>query len=141
MIKKRILISALSLLFLVSTTGLPVTYHLCKMMDGMDSSECSMHHKPVKSLCCEEQTEDNFNTISYDKPDCCQIEFVYNKVKDDFIYNKSEVNDFSSSENLFQAVTILIPADSYTTTSFICDSSPPFLINSELHITNSILLI
>jgi hypothetical protein len=142
MMKKRILISALSLLFLVSTTGLPVTIKLCKMAEGMDSSECTMHHKPVKSLCCAKQTNDNSNTISYDKPDCCQIEFVYNKVSDEFIYNKSELNNFSSSGFLIQVTTILIPSGSYADNiSFPCDSSPPFLINSELNITNSIFLI
>jgi hypothetical protein len=140
--KKRILISALSILFLVSTTGLPVTINLCKMAEGMETAECAMHHKPVKSHCCAEETLEHPITISYDMPDCCRVEFIYNKVKDDFIYNKSELNNLSSSEYFCQAIVLLTPSDNYINNiSFACDSSPPFLINPELHITNSIFLI
>lgn len=140
--KKKILISALSILFLVSTTGLPVTINLCNMAGDMDKSECTMHNKPVKSLCCAEQAENNISTITFHKPNCCQVEFVYNKVNDDFICSKTDINPFSSSEKLFQSVASLIPSDNYIDIiSFTCDSSPPFLINPDLHITNSILLI
>ena len=142
MMKKKILISALSILFLVSTTGLPVTINLCNMAGDMEKSECTMHKKPVTSLCCAEQAEDNITTISFDKPNCCQIEFVFNKINDEFIYNKSEINNFSSSDYLFQTIAILIPSFNISEgVSFTCDSSPPFLINPELHITNSNLLI
>jgi hypothetical protein len=142
MMKKRILISILNLLFLVSTTGLPVTISLCKMADAKDVDQCMMHNKPVKSMCCAEETSENILTISSKLPNCCQISFVYNKVEDQFVSNKTENNFYSSFEKLFVPIT-LIPNQLELSfgESFYTDSSPPFLINPEIHITNSSLLI
>ena len=139
---KRILILTLTLLFLVSTTGLPVTIHLCKMADSGDTSECMMHHKPVKSGCCSMEISTTELSVSSQIPPCCETEFVYNKVKDDFVTNKTDVNFFTSTQILFQSVSIIPTAiDLSMNESYYCDSSPPFLINSDLNITNSILLI
>ncbi len=69
-------------------------------------------------------------------------EFVFNKIDDEFLINKSDINLFSLLENVIQQV-VLTPAAQQVelTHSFYSDSSPPFLINPEIHITNSALLI
>jgi len=145
MIKKRILILTLTLLFLVSTTGLPVTYHLCEMMKEKTISECEVcmiEMQKVETSCCNEEIIDYSITISSENPICCQDEFVYNKIEDEFIYGKSEITLFLSSENLFQPITLIPPSINFSSeVSFYCDTSPPFLINSEIHLTNSVLLI
>lgn len=145
MMKKRILILTLTLLFLVSTTGLSVTYHLCQMMDQKSLIECQMCNvetELVEPSCCAEEIMDYRTTISLNNPLCCQSEFVYNRIEDEFIFHKFELNSFTSSEISFQTV-ILIPdsIDLEPNVSFYCDSSPPFLINPELNITNSVFLI
>jgi hypothetical protein len=138
--KRKILTSTLTLLFLVSTTGLPATISLCKMAEAEETYQCMMHNKPVKSQCCEETSESPFIT-SFENTGCCQTEFVYNKVQDEFLCNKIGIS-FSSQEDVLQPLAILPPAvDFYYSESFYCDSSPPFLINPELHISNSVLLI
>ena len=140
--KKRILISTLTLLFLVSTIGLPVTINLCKLALPADIDECAMHHKPVESHCCAKENSQYSVTASYDNYDCCESEFIYNKVEDEFLFNKSEINFYSSTENIFLPASIIPPTvDHSFNESFYCDSSPPFLINPAIHITNSILLI
>lgn len=141
---KRILILTITLTFLVSTTGLPVTYHLCQMMQEKSLSECqmcAMDEEEVQTSCCYEETTDYMVTITSETPVCCQSEFVYNKVEDEFVNNKSEVN-FNSSVILYQAIE-LIPHvfDFSLEASFYSDSSPPFLTNSEIHIFNSVFLI
>lgn len=142
---KRLLILALTFAFLVSTTGLPVSYHLCQMMQQKSLSECEMCKSEMEkseTKCCNEKAFDNSLVIKSEKSTCCQDEFVYNKVEDDFVSSKSGVNNFSFSENLTQlAPTTFCPIDFLVEESFYCDSSPPFLINSDLHITNSVLLI
>lgn len=145
MMKQKIFILTLTFVFLVSTTGLPVTYHLCKMMEEKSVSECGMckiEMQKLNSSCCSENFSDYSVIIKSEKSACCQDEFVYKKVEDEFVNNKSNVNIFSSSEIFFQQI-VLIPfnIDFSLSESFYCDSSPPFLINSELHITNSVLLI
>ena len=144
MMKKKILILTLSLLFLVSTTGLPVTYHLCQMMQEKSLNECEMCalvEEEVVTSCCVEESFDYPVSISSDNPVCCQSEFVYNKVEDQFVNNKSDIN-FYSLFNLVQPVALISSqSEFYPVESFYTDSSPPFLIDSEIHITNSALLI
>lgn len=141
---KRILILTVTLTFLVSTTGMPVTYHLCQMMQEKSLSECqmcAMDEEKIQTSCCNEETTDNAVTITSENPVCCQSEFVYNKVEDEFV-NQSSVNFFSSSEILFQPIVLVTNTFDFSPEiSFYSDSSPPFLINHELHITNSVLLI
>ena len=139
--KKRILISTLTILFLVSTTGLPVTISMCKMAVG-DADQCTMHQKPVKSMCCMEETSVNTLRISRATPNCCQVSFVYNKVESEFVNNKTELNFYSSS-HIILSLVVLIPGqlELISAESFYTDSSPPFLIDPEIHITNSALLI
>jgi hypothetical protein len=145
MIKKRISISILTLLFLVSTTGLPIWSHYCEMMNKRSNSECEMCEAKMEKIntsCCNNESIDLSVTISSVNPTCCQDEFIYHKVEDEFVTNKSDISFFSSSEILFQPVDLISHTFDFSLEeSFYCDSSPPFLINSDLHITNSVLLI
>lgn len=96
----------------------------------------------VKTSCCDEEKTEELITISSEIPVCCKDEFVYNKIKDEFIYNKSETNFFLSFENLFKPISLIPPSIGFQTEeSFYWDSSPPFLINRDLNITNSTFLI
>jgi hypothetical protein len=144
MMKKRIFILSFAMLFLVSTTGLPVYYQYCEMMQKKSLNECEVCAEEKEELfsCCSKEVSENTIKFSSDRPICCQEEFVYNKIEDEFVNNKTDVNYFSSIEILFQS-TVLIPHtfDFSLEGSFYCDSSPPFLINPELYISNSILLI
>ena len=145
MMKKKISILTLTFLFLVSTTGFPVTYHLCRMMQEKSFSKCEMckaEMEEIQTSCHYENTSDYSIVIKSENLPCCEEEFVYNKVEAEFVINKTEVKFFSSSEILFQPI-ILIPNnfDFSVEESFYCDSSPPFLVNPEIYITNSILLI
>jgi len=145
MMKKRISILTLTLLFLVSTTGLPITYHLCKMMEQKSLSECEMcmvDEVKAESTCCSEESSDYLVTLSSENPICCQSEFVYNKIEDDFILSKTDVQLILTSEVIPQVVEVIPHSFDFSSeVSFYCDSSPPFLINPQIHITNSVLLI
>lgn len=145
MMKKKIEIISLSLLLFVSTTGIPMYYHYCQMMEqtSMNSCDvCSVELNEEQSSCCSENSIEGKTIISSDNSDCCQINFIYLNVDDQFLLNKSEIN--------FQLEKIIeLPhlneqfVNKYFSleSKFNSDSSPPFLINSDLHITNSVLLI
>ena len=93
MMKKRIIILTLTFFFLVSTTGLPVTYHLCEMMKEKTLTECEVcmiETQMVETSCCSEQINEELITISSVNPICCQDEFVYNKIEDEFILSKTK---------------------------------------------------
>ena len=71
MMKKRISILTLILLFLVSTTGMPVTYHLCLMMQEKSLNECDVCKEEIEKIansCCAEETMENPLTISSENP-------------------------------------------------------------------------
>ena len=139
--KKRIFILILNFVFLVSTTGLPVTINLCKM-NAEEADQCTMHQKPVKSMCCMEVEMKNELSFSKVTPNCCQVSFVYNKVESEFVNNKTELSSYYSL--LYQVSLVsIIPNQVELSTNelYYTDSSPPFLINPELQIINSSLLI
>lgn len=115
------------------------------MMEKGSVNDCKMCMTEVAQAeisCCSEETSEYLVTISSENPICCQDEFVYNKVEDEFILSKIDSQLILASEDLVQVFAI-IPhsADLSSEVSFYCDSSPPFLINPEIHITNSVLLI
>jgi len=115
------------------------------MMQEKSLNECEMcstEMEKVVTSCCSEKPFDYPVSISAVNPVCCQSEFVYNKVEDQFVNNKSEINFYLTYINLFQPVTLISSqSEFYPIESFYTDSSPPFLIDPEQHLTNSILLI
>ncbi|MEO8233110.1 MAG: hypothetical protein ABI638_12565 [Ignavibacteriota bacterium] len=143
--KRKIITYTLLSLFLFSIIGVPISLHYCEMMQQKSISSCEIcadDMSNVKSSCCEDEQNNFSETISSPNPNCCQNEFVYNKIDDEFLINKSNINLFSLLENVIQLV-VLTPATQQVelTHSFYSDSSPPFLINQDIHITNLALLI
>ncbi|MEJ2103371.1 MAG: hypothetical protein P8X47_02205 [Ignavibacteriaceae bacterium] len=134
-------IFSLALLFIISTTGLPITVNLCKMA-ASERNQCVMHNKLVSSGCCAHETSEQKPSISFNKYNCCEIDFIYKKVEDQYLVHKTSL-DYFSSQQIISHSTDFIPSieEYFQNESFYTDSSPPFLINSDLHITNSILLI
>ena len=141
--KRKISILTLTFLFFAATTGLPVTLHFCKMMESASLDTCEIHNIVEFSvLCCENELTEYQVKLTSENSLCCQSELIYNKVDDEFLFNKSNKSLLSSDENLFQLVA-LIPPSFYLAIqkSFYNDSSPPFLIDPDLHITNAVILI
>jgi hypothetical protein len=86
MMKKRISISILTLLFLVSTTGMPIWSHYCEMMGKKSLNECGdckIEEVEVTS-CCSETILDDQLQYSSSSSNCCVDEFDYKKIEDNF---------------------------------------------------------
>jgi len=84
--KNRISISILTLLFLVSTTGMPIWSHYCEMMGKKSLSECGdckIEEVEVTS-CCSETIPDDQLQYSSSNSNCCVDEFDYKKIEDNF---------------------------------------------------------
>ncbi|WP_148267610.1 hypothetical protein [Ignavibacterium album] len=143
--KKKIEIISLSLILFVATTGIPMYYHYCQMIEQTSMNGClvcNIETNEEQSSCCSENTFDQRNKISSSTSDCCQVNFVYLNVDDQFLLNKTEIQ--------VQLVKIIdLPALNEEVSnnlvssnkSFNSDPSPPFLIDPELYLTNSVLLI
>jgi hypothetical protein len=132
---KRIIILSFCMLFLVSTTGLPLTVHFCRMKSSVSVNKncgmCMMSGKHSKSS----------GAISLRRAmgNCCHTETFDNNVKDNFLSFNTGLNISSISFEM------ICPVDC-SFCSFICstqftDTSPPRLLSNNLYLFNSILLI
>jgi len=81
--KKRISILILTLLFLVSTTGLPIFSNYCEMIEISLFSEYETYE--IESSYCSEKNQDNKGQMLADNSTCCVDEFDYKKIDDIFL--------------------------------------------------------
>jgi len=87
MMKNRISISILTLLFLVSTTGMPIWSHYCEMMGKRSINECEMCKAEIEKIepsCCSEMDSEDQLKYTLEKSNCCIDEFDYKKIEDNF---------------------------------------------------------
>ena len=140
---KKISISTLLLLFFVSTTGLPLSIHFCKMGSSAASQTCTIHNEMNKKMhqsCNQDKEENSYFTV--EKGSCCKTEIVNKPISDKFLQVDAQ------KHNLKQNITPVIISDlaignnsPAITFNYFTDSSPPTLINNHIYLNNSVLLI
>ena len=121
--KKRITILSLCLLFLVSTTGLPVTYHMCEMMQEKSLSECevcNLEMQITETPCCSEEISDSLLQISNAESSCCVESFNYKKIEDNFSFTSTLISTTHS------VVAILKPLEPETKKEAILSQQKSF---------------
>jgi hypothetical protein len=86
MMKKKISILSLTILFVVSTTGMPIWSHYCEMMGKNALSECQActEEKEETFSCCSMEESDIEIQLKAKESNCCIDEFDYKKIEDDF---------------------------------------------------------
>jgi hypothetical protein len=135
MMTKRIIILSFCMLFLVSTTGLPLTIHFCKMKSSSSiNKKCGMCMNESKQCKTSEDT-----SLKRAMSTCCHTETLDNNLKDNFLSFNTEMNFHSLG------VTMICPVDcpfcSHISSIQFTDTSPPRLLSNNLYLFNSILLI
>ena len=135
--KRKILILTFTFSFLVSTTGLPLTLHLCQMSDSEDVCE---HIMVKKTTCCEEG-QDNAVTLSKGNQNCCSTELVNHKVDDEFLSFKTQTTNSPVFNFFYPTINQQDIFLSLNSKLFFSDSSPPFLSNNHIYLNISLLLI
>ena len=136
---RKVLISTIVLVFFVSTTGLPLTIHLCSMVADGEMEACTMHSEMMQ---CENDADAAYNVVKIKREDCCKTEVKYESIGDKFlqinsqkvIYNETLIALLNAE--LFQNLNQLTLFQNY-----LSDSSPPHSVNNHLYLNNSILLI
>jgi hypothetical protein len=86
MMKKKISILTLTILFVVSTTGMPIWSHYCEMMGKKSLSECQAcaEEKEETFSCCSMEESDFEIQLKARESNCCIDEFDYKKIEDNF---------------------------------------------------------
>jgi hypothetical protein len=115
------------------------------MVNKTSSEECNMCEAIVEEeliSCCSEMNQEYRLILSSSNSQCCEDEFIFNKIDDEFIFNKIEVS-YTEKQIIADDISHDILADQnyFSVRTLYCDSSPPFLINPEIHINNRSLLI
>jgi hypothetical protein len=139
---RKIYTYGLILILLVSTTGLTITWHLCKTLNVVNTEACGMEDMASNKMspnCCEK--EEAKVTISGYIPVCCEIELVENKVSDQFLFVNNETNKNTNFTVILINTNILWDYNPLEHSEYnLHNTSPPHL-DRDLYIQNSILLI
>jgi hypothetical protein len=140
--KKQIYIYSLLGVFFISTTGLPLSLHICSMNGLASDEECSMH-KPIEEdhSCCSKEDESPLKITRNQYDDCCQFTMIDRNLTDQILTAGNDVISKTSIKTVLSGITILYDAPLFAASSnFNSNSSPP-LEDNHLYLNHSILLI
>ncbi|GMU95915.1 MULTISPECIES: hypothetical protein [Ignavibacterium] len=148
MIKKIKIIGLVSVI-LISMIGIPSVKHFCDMMDISFSAECesscNFELKPeaVSDNCCSTETDNTTRIafVSHDE-DCCSVEFILNKIDDQFVVNKTELSGRTSNIEVVINQSAENILSEHTATKFLFrDLSPPTINKPDIYLSNHSFLI
>lgn len=129
MFKKTVILTFCAL-FLLSTTGLPLTLHFCKMKS--ETVKCKM-------CTAQHETHSNGPVFKRDMSGCCKTTTIKTEVKDNFISAKAD--DISVYKNITTVFFDLSITNNYRTYFKLTDKSPPLKDAGTIYLSNSVLLI
>lgn len=141
--KKKIVI-IVSIAFLFSIVGPPISLHFCNVTETTSLSMCEVcaADKSEKIMSCCDNEEDEFpvQLKSANMNQCCDTKFIDKSISDNFISIKLELKQDPSSTVIY--LTDLISKKLILNPQFINESiSPPSAQHNNLYLKNSILLI
>lgn len=141
--KKKIII-LVSIAFLLSIVGPPISMHFCNVTKTASLSMCEVCAavKSEKIMSCCENEEDEFSAQfkSENMNQCCDTKIIDKSVSDNFISYKLESKQEQSSIVVY--LTDLISKQLRLNFKFINETaSPPSAQHNDLYLINSILLI
>lgn len=139
--KKKLFNFGIIAAFSISTIGLPFTIHFCEMMKEKSFVECAICAEKFEiTSCCDE--ESNELRITSSASQCCQDDFTFNKIEDQFLNSKSETKQLLDHslqvENDFTLVILTVKSASINIHD---DSSPPGDEERPIYLRNASFLI
>ncbi len=137
--KKKIAIISLSLLFFVSTVGLPLSINLCTMVDESPAELCEMHSNDAK---CENENRSISIKTEFNKEDCCKTEIIDKSISDKYL--QVDIHKHNLNQNIIAFINFDLSESSNSiinSNKYFNDSSPPIFISNHIYLNNSILLI
>jgi len=134
---KKISILLFGLIFLISTTSLPLTLHMCKMAEKRSSEQCE---KCIKEI--QKPVSSSTNIKNLGSSTCCSKQLIDSSVKDNFISSKVNLYDV---KNMQLSVSFILAQEVLNKNPKLIWSgeinSPPNLIQNPIYIINSVFLI
>jgi hypothetical protein len=102
---------------------------------------CSTEEEKENNSCCSKEDDFSVQIKKQHADECCEIKVIDSSVKDYFLINKSETKTEVKVLSFFTILNNNVNTNSSNGFDFRTFNSSPPLIESELYILNSILLI
>ena len=138
--RKNYIIILFTLIFTISTTGLPLALHYCDLMKSTSFDSCSVCIADIETPSCCSYNAEGTNFSPEKKSDCCETVLIAQPIDDDYIVLKAELpnlqfdNQLSFSEKTFE--------NEFSNTSLVYSAShSPPLPAEDILILNSVFLI
>lgn len=126
------------LVFLVSNTGLPLSLHLCRMMNSVSTEACDMcsNINDKNDCCSNDQGEITISGYF----NCCQTKMAAEPIKEKFISAK---DDLQNNIPLLGEIDSIVKTAALTESYIFCEikGSPPQLKDLPVFLLNSSFLI
>lgn len=140
--KKKIVI-IVSIAFLLSILGPPISLHFCEMQKTSSLSMCevcALDKIEKVEFCCEEEVDYSVQLKSNNSEQCCDAKIIDKSISDNFISINLEIKQGQSSTVVY--LTDLISKQLSLNHQFInSDASPPPSQHNDLYLQNSVFII
>jgi fibronectin type 3 domain-containing protein len=133
----KILITIFISVFILSSTGLPLSLHLCKMMESVSVESCQMCSVRITETCCSSEYEVNFNSGT---TSCCDTKIAAEPLEDDYVTVKVNLDNVTDYFVTYISLTELNSDNNYHSDIFYGES-PPGKYGHEIYLLNSTFLI
>lgn len=132
-----------SIFFVFSSIGFPFSVHYCSDMKEISLSsckKCQSHEKKIVKSCCAKKNQTKTNSASVSSHCCTEISAAQ-PISDSYTSSKTSIVKLSFLTYYETPTNYTNFVSNQTKFSPKNDSSPPFLDESDIYISNSILLI
>ena len=142
LMKRKLFISTLLAVFLFSSTGFPLSLHICGVNGLSSASSCKMH-KVMKKVhnCCSKEEETSVNLTQNDLNTCCQFKVIERNLSDQIVYAGNDINTKTGVKSLLTGIAPSYQSPSFSESfTFSSNTSPP-ATGIPLYLNISVLLI
>ncbi len=142
---KKILTYTMLMLFVASTTSLPLSIKMCKMQGSVKGKICGMmnHIMSADSKECLDRGKGKPVELKITSDsNCCTTKTIDNSIKDNYITHESNSTILPVHKYIYADSNRFSSFDSNEIAAAILNGSPPGLFSlNTLYLSNSVLLI
>ncbi len=140
--KRKFYILTLLGVFFISTTGLPLTVSFCSMSASHSPKHCKMYKEMMKDhSCCSKVNNNNSVKLTLSGFACCQYKIVDHNITDQFLTSNNDHGSKTFVKILAAFSPVNYESHIISSQNIYTGGSPPPLLNNNIYLSNSILLI
>jgi hypothetical protein len=141
MIRKIYILTLLGIFF-ISTTGLPLSLHICSM-NGLSSAETCKMHKIAEEdhSCCNKEDESPLKITLNEYDGCCQLKMIERNLTDQLLTAANDIISKTSIKIILTGITASYQSPVLSAHLYYNSNSSPPLSDNLIYLDNSVLLI